>query len=104
MDNAKETLEEYQVGFYFGAVVLAVLAALVVPDTSALEYGVINNPALAVMLFVAFLQVPLADLRRALARGRFLAALLTANFVAVPLPVAIFFPRALTTNVAASGA
>ncbi|MDO8942012.1 MAG: hypothetical protein Q7U75_02455, partial [Desulfobacterales bacterium] len=46
------------------------------------------NPALAAMLFVTFLQVPLAELGRAFARGRFLAALLTANFVAVPLLVA----------------
>lgn len=89
MHNTKETLEKYQVGIYLGTVVLAALAALLVPDTAALEYGI--NPALALMLFVTFLQVPLADLRHAFARGRFLAALLTTNFVAVPLLVAVFF-------------
>lgn len=89
MHNTKETLERYQVGIYFGTVVLAVLAALLVPDTAALEYGI--NPALAAMLFVTFLQVPLADLRRGFAARRFLAALLTTNFLAVPLLVAVFF-------------
>jgi ACR3 family arsenite efflux pump ArsB len=40
------------------------------------------------MLFVTFLQVPLADLAQAFSRIRFLAALLTANFLVVPLLVA----------------
>ncbi|WP_245450777.1 bile acid:sodium symporter [Borborobacter arsenicus] len=40
------------------------------------------------MLFVTFLQVPLADLGRAFARVRFLAALLVTNFVVVPILVA----------------
>ena len=89
MQKTKETLEKYQVGIYFGAVVLAGLAAWLVPSTAVLEHAV--KPALAAMLFVTFLQVPLADLRRAFAHGRFLAALLTTNFVAVPLLVALFF-------------
>lgn len=86
MNHLRESLEDKQVGIYFGAVALGVLVGLFVPGTTALESGI--NPALAVMLFVTFLQVPLADLGRAFARGRFLAALLTANFVAVPLLVA----------------
>ncbi|MCI2808845.1 arsenic resistance protein [Eoetvoesiella caeni] len=87
MHIKRELLEKHQVGIYFGSVALAVLVVLLVPGTTALESGI--NPALAVMLFVTFLQVPLADLRRAITRGRFLAALLTTNFVAVPLLVAV---------------
>lgn len=87
MQNMREIFEKHQVGIYFGAVVVAALAALCVPGTTALEPGV--NPALALMLFVTFLQVPLADLGRAFARGRFLAPLLTTNFVVVPLWVAV---------------
>ena len=41
------------------------------------------------MLFVTFLQVPLTELRRAWANMRFLGALLVANFVAVPVLVAL---------------
>lgn len=87
MQNTRELLEKHQVSIYFTAVVLAGLAALLVPGTTALESGI--NPALALMLFVTFLQVPLADLRRAFVRGRFLAALLTTNFIVVPVLVAI---------------
>lgn len=87
MQNIRERFEKHQVGIYFGAVVLAALVALLVPGTAALEGGV--NPALAFMLFVTFLQVPLADLGRAFGRGRFLAALLITNFVVIPLLVAV---------------
>jgi len=47
------------------------------------------NPALALMLFVTFLQVPIADLKRSFGNGRFLGALVVANFVIVPLVVAL---------------
>ena len=86
-NSVTHKLEKHQVGIYFGAVVLAPLVALLVPGTAALEGGV--NPALALMLFVTFLQVPLADLGRAFGRGRFLAALLITNFVVTPLLVAV---------------
>ena len=60
MTSIRDTLEEHQIGIYFCAVVIAAVAALVIPGTSALEFGI--NPALALMLFVTFLQVPLAEL------------------------------------------
>lgn len=87
MNNLRHQLEERQISIYFGAVVVAALAAFVVPGTAALEAWI--NPALAFMLFVTFLQVPLADLGRAFARVRFLGALLVTNFVLVPLLVAV---------------
>lgn len=86
MSRTREFLEDKQILIYFGAVALAVLVAQSVPGTSTLEAAI--NPTLAAMLFITFLQVPIADLGRAFARGRFLAALLVANFVAVPLLVA----------------
>lgn len=87
MQNIREILEKYQVGIYFGAVVLAAFVALLVPGTKTLENGI--NPALALMLCVTFLQVPLADLSRVFARCRFLAALLITNFVVTPLLVTV---------------
>lgn len=87
MQNIREILEKHQVGFYFGSVVVAALVALLAPGTTALESSV--NPALAFMLFVTFLQVPLADLGRAFTRGRFLVALLFTNFGVMPLVVAV---------------
>lgn len=87
MNSIREYFEAQQVRIYFGAVVLAAIVALIIPGTAALEIGV--NPTLALMLFVTFLQVPLAELGRAFARVRFLAALLSTNFVAVPVLVAV---------------
>lgn len=84
--SIKVILENRQIGIYFGTVVVAGISAFVVPGTTTLEAGV--NLALALMLFVTFLQLPLADLRRPFARVDFLAALLIANFIAVPLLVA----------------
>ena len=84
--SIRAILENRQIGIYFGTVVVAGISALLLPGTTTLEAGV--NPALALMLFVTFLQVPLADLRQHFARLDFLAALLIANFIAVPLLVA----------------
>lgn len=88
--NTRELLEKYQVGIYLGSVLLAIATALAAPGSDVLEPAI--NPALAAMLFLTFLQVPLAELGRAFVRGRFLAALLTANFVAVPLLVGALVP------------
>ena len=84
-ESIKEALETRQVGIYFGAVLTAGVAALLAPEIAAVRTGI--NPALALMLFSTFLQVPLADLGKAVVHVRFIAALLTANFIAIPLLV-----------------
>lgn len=66
---------------------MAAIVALVAPATTVFGDGV--NPVLALMLFVTFLPVPLSLLRQACARVGFLAALLIANFIAIPLFVTI---------------
>ena len=83
----QEILENHQIGVYFGTIVVAAFFAVFVPDTTVFEVAI--NPALALMLFVTFLQVPLTDLGRSFSHGRFLGALLTTNFIVVPLLVAI---------------
>lgn len=85
--NLRDRLEHHQVITYFAAVIAAAAVALLVPGTAALETAI--NPALALMLFVTFLQVPLADLGRAFTRIRFLSALLITNFLVLPLLVAL---------------
>ena len=89
MQTVREALEEQQIAVYFAAVAVGVLVALTLPGAAALE--AVINPALALMLFATFLQVPLAELRQALANLRFLTALLAANFVVIPLVVGILF-------------
>lgn len=86
MQKLKGFLEARQISIYFGTVILAAVIAMSVPGTIVFEASV--NPALALMLFVTFLQVPLTDLGRVFVRIRFFAALLIANFVMVPLLVA----------------
>lgn len=86
VQQARELLEARQVPIYFGAVAAAAVLALIVRDPPTLHATI--SPALAFMLFVTFLQVPLADLGRAFAHWRFMAPLLAANFLAIPLLVA----------------
>ena len=86
VQQARELLEVCQVPIYLGAVAAAAALALLVPGTATPDTAI--NQALAFMLFVTFLQVPLADLGRAFTRLRFMAPLLAANFLAIPLLVA----------------
>ena len=86
----REILETRQIAIYFAAVALAALLAWQVPGTAVLAPAI--DPLLAFMLFVTFLQVPLTELRRSLANLRFLGALLTANFLAVPVLVFALMP------------
>lgn len=83
-------MEGYQVWIYFAAILVGAVTGLLAPASSALEPTI--NPALAFMLFVTFLQVPLAHLRDALRNIRFLGALIVANFAVIPLLAAgIYF-------------
>ncbi|WP_397475183.1 arsenic resistance protein [Pusillimonas sp.] len=86
MQQFRDVLEGRQITVYFCAVALAGAAALLFPQTARLEAFI--NPALALMLYATFLQVPMAELGRAFGRLRFMAALLAANFVVIPLLVA----------------
>ncbi len=75
-----------------GGLEAAGLSGIEVPDSLA-ALGALATAwrarfALPLMLYVTFLQVPVAELRRAFGQVRFLAALMTANFIVVPLRVA----------------
>ena len=87
IDRVRALLENHQIAVYFSAIALGALAAFAFPQATALEPTI--NPALAVMLFVTFLQVPLAELGSAFRSGRFLSALLVTNFVVMPVITAM---------------
>ena len=70
LDSARATLELQQIAVYFEAVVLGFLTAPVMPGTPQWEDAI--NAAQELMLFVTFLQVPMASLRRALKNTRFM--------------------------------
>lgn len=79
-------LERRQIWIYLGAVVLGFAVARLLPVTERWDASI--NPAIAFMLFVTFLQVPIPELWRGFRSGRFLAALLASNFLILPLLVA----------------
>ncbi|MES2972315.1 MAG: arsenic resistance protein [Pseudomonadota bacterium] len=87
MQHIRDSLETRQIAIYLCTVTAAVAAGLLIAGTTALEAAV--NPALALMLFITFLQVPMAELRQAFGQVRFLLALLAANFAVIPLLVAV---------------
>lgn len=89
----RDILERQQVWIYFAAVGLAAITGITVSGTTALEGAI--NPALAFMLFVTFLQVPLPDIGRGFREMRFLCALLAGNFIAVPVLVFLLLQLAI---------
>lgn len=88
--SLRSTLETRQVAIYFAAVLLGGMLAWRWPVAAGMAPAI--EPLLAFMLFVTFLQVPLTELRHTASNGRFLGALLLANFVLVPVLVAVLRP------------
>ncbi len=82
----RDTLEHHQIPLYFVAVLLAAGFGLLVPS-SANGLGMLVTPAIAVLMYAMFLQIPFLELRQGLGNKRFLSALLLANFILVPLLV-----------------
>lgn len=81
-----KALDRNQIPIYLAAVLLGSAIGLLVPESaSALEIWI--WPVVGTLLYFTFLQVPLMQFRRALADVRFLGAMLTANFVFVPVAV-----------------
>lgn len=93
--HCRHLLETRQVTIYFVVVLLAAIFAWQFPGAAALTPAI--DPLLGLMLFVTFLQVPLAALRQALSNVHFLGAILAANFIAIPLLVMLLL-GGLPTN------
>src|SRR5450830_514425 len=82
----RDTLEHSQIPIYFVAVLLAAAFGLLAPSL-AHGLGLLVTPAIAVLMYAMFLQIPFLELRQGLGNQRFLAALLLANFILVPMLV-----------------
>ncbi|MZG43123.1 arsenic resistance protein [Dickeya dianthicola] len=80
-------LERRQTAIYLLTLLVAAVLAWRWPPSDTLAQAI--NPALALMLFVTFLQLPLSRLLEALTHLRFMLALAATNFVAIPLLVAL---------------
>ncbi|WP_409263160.1 arsenic resistance protein [Pseudomonas putida] len=82
----REQLETRQIPLYFAAVLAAIVFGLLASDT-ARQLEALITPAIAVLMYAMFLQIPFLDLRQGLGNRRFITALLLANFILVPLLV-----------------
>ncbi|RBQ26540.1 arsenic resistance protein [Arcobacter sp. CECT 9188] len=83
----KDFMENYQIAIYFIIIAIAILITFIIPNTSNFESMI--NPALALMLFVTFLQVPISELSQAFRKTKFIFALLFSNFIIIPILVFI---------------
>lgn len=82
----RDALEQNQVPIYFVAVIVAAIAGLLA-TTVAQGLSVLVTPAIAVLMYAMFLQIPFLNLRDGLRNKSFMTALLVANFVLIPLLV-----------------
>ncbi|AZF24529.1 arsenic resistance protein [Pseudomonas sp. R2-60-08W] len=82
----RDTLEHNQIPVYSGAILLAALCGVFAPSF-AQGLSVLITPAIAILMYAMFLQIPFLELRRSWGSKRFMAALLLANFILVPLLV-----------------
>lgn len=86
MAGLQESLERHQLPVYLAGLLAGVLIGLVFPGADS-AFEALIYPVLGALLYATFLQVRFVELRRALANRRFIAAVLSLNFVAVPVVV-----------------
>jgi ACR3 family arsenite efflux pump ArsB len=87
----RDALERRQLWIYLAAIVAGLALGRAAPPLAGPAEAALW-PALAALLFATFTQVPLADLRLAMADRRFMWATMIGNFLAVPLLVAALLP------------
>ncbi|MCB1753414.1 MAG: arsenic resistance protein [Gammaproteobacteria bacterium] len=87
----REKLEKHQAWLYLAAVLSGMAIGRIAPGQTG-SWEQLLWPALGVLLYATFIQVPLVHLGMAFRDRRFLAALLTGNFILMPLVVGALLP------------
>ena len=82
----RDTLEKQQIYYYFLALFLGALAGIFSPSIAS-SFSAIISITLAILMYSMFSQIPFTSLKKSFVNKRFLAALLTTNFLVVPLVV-----------------
>ncbi len=82
----RERLEQHQIAIYFGSISVAAIGGFAAP-VHARGLDILVTPAIAILMYSMFLQIPFFSLRSALKDRRFIGALLLANFVLIPILV-----------------
>lgn len=83
---SREKLEQQQIYHYFIALFLGAALGLMSPTIGATFDSMISI-TLAFLMYSMFSQIPFTSLQQSFANKRFLAALLTTNFIIVPIVV-----------------
>ncbi|MCU5718739.1 arsenic resistance protein, partial [Bacillus cereus] len=82
----REKLEENQVSLYFIVLVAATLFGFMWPSYGE-RLEVIISLIIALLMYSMFSQIPFMSLKDSFGNSRFIGALLTTNFIAVPIVV-----------------
>ncbi len=84
----REKMEEHQIGLYILILIVAAIIGLfATPTVHTLDHPVFISSVIAVLMYGMFTQIPFASIRQSFLNRRFLAAILVANYVAVPIVV-----------------
>ncbi|NME06505.1 bile acid:sodium symporter [Psychrobacillus sp. BL-248-WT-3] len=82
----REQLENNQVWLYVMVLVMAAGFGLIVPGFSG-QLDVTISVVIAILMYSMFSQIPFTSLKKSFANRRFIWALLTVNYIAVPIVV-----------------
>lgn len=82
----REKLENNQVWLYVIVLVIAAGFGLIVPDFAE-QLDVTISVVIAILMYSMFSQIPFTSLKESFANRRFILALLTVNYIAVPIVV-----------------
>lgn len=84
----RDQLERYQAWIYLMAILIGLAVGRAFPELSA-SWEVLLWPVLGALLYATFTQVPLVHMAAAFRDRHFLSALLTGNFLVMPLVVGL---------------
>lgn len=84
----REKLEQNQIWIYAVILILAAILGLIAPKLmSNLDNHILISVVIAILMYGMFTQIPFTSLKKSLGNRRFIFAILTANYIAVPIVV-----------------
>ncbi|KAB7672205.1 arsenic resistance protein [Bacillus sp. B1-b2] len=84
----REKLEQNQIWLYVITLVLAVSLGLIAPKLmSTIDNHILISVVIAILMYGMFTQIPFISIKKSLGNRRFILAILTANYIAVPIVV-----------------
>ncbi len=93
----REKLEQTQIWLYVVVLVLAVGLGLLAPNLMmVLDNHILISVIIGILMFGMFTQIPFVSIKESFGNRRFIWAILTANYIAVPIVVwflSQFFPQ-----------